>query len=368
MEDVKEKQIKETLENLDAKNFGIYYFILDTKGNPSAAIATIYEHVKVLNNLGYKAYILHEKNDYRIRANENGAGVADWLGEEYANLPHISLESQQLNVGAKDFIVIPEVFSNVMEQCKNFPSKRIVLCQSYEYIFELLPLGITWVDYGINDVITTSQKQADYVKQLFPNMNVHIIPVSIPEYFKPTDKMQKPIVSLFTRNQNDAHKIVKSFYAQYPIYRWVTFRELRSINNTSFAEAVAESCLAVWVDDIAGFGTFPIEAIESNTPVIGKIPNMIPEWMATKNEDGTLTLNENGVWTNDLLAIPELIATFLKLYLEDSIPENIINGMEASKGQYTRAKQEVKIQEVYSTLVEARKNEISEKLKLEKTN
>ena len=57
---------------------------------------------------------------------ENGAGVADWLGEEYANLPHISLESQQLNVGAKDFIVIPEVFSNVMEQCKNFPSKRIL--------------------------------------------------------------------------------------------------------------------------------------------------------------------------------------------------------------------------------------------------
>ena len=143
---------------------------------------------------------------------------------------------------------------------------------------------------------------------------------------------------------------------------------LKKFVNKDFAEAIAESCLAVWVDDIAGFGTFPIEAIECKTPVIGKIPNMIPEWMATKNEDGTLTLNENGVWTNDLLSIPELIATFLKLYLEDSIPENIINGMEASKGQYTRAKQEVKIQEVYSTLVEARKNEISEKLKLEKTN
>jgi hypothetical protein len=37
------------------------FFTLDTKGNPTAGIANIYEHVKLLNELGYNATILHEK-------------------------------------------------------------------------------------------------------------------------------------------------------------------------------------------------------------------------------------------------------------------------------------------------------------------
>ena len=28
-------------------------------------------------------------------------GIAEWLGEEYANLPHVSIESQQLTSGSR---------------------------------------------------------------------------------------------------------------------------------------------------------------------------------------------------------------------------------------------------------------------------
>ena len=31
--------------------------------------------------------------------------------------------------------------------------------------------------------------------------------------------------------------------------------------------------------NLSSFGTFPIECMKSNTPVIGKIPRMVPEWM-----------------------------------------------------------------------------------------
>ena len=37
------------------KDFGIYFFTLDTKGNPTAGVATIYEHVKILRELGFNA-------------------------------------------------------------------------------------------------------------------------------------------------------------------------------------------------------------------------------------------------------------------------------------------------------------------------
>lgn len=353
------KQIKTVLENLDNKNFTLYFFTLDTKGNPTAGIANIYEHVKVLNELGFKANILHEKNDYKLTADENGNGISEWLGEEYATLPHTSIESQQLNVTPADFIIIPEIFSNIMDQVKGFPCKKVVFSQSYDYLLELLPIGKRWnTDYGFNDVITTSVKQAQYLSNLFPSINTHVIPVSIPKYFTNSDKPKIPVVSILTRNQGEAAKIAKSFYLQYPIYKWVTFKELRGLPRKQFASELAKSCLAVWIDDTSGFGTFPLEAIECGTPVIGKMPNLIPEWMETKDENGNSNIRNNGVWTNTTINIPELIATYLKVWLEDAVPSDLTDGIKESQGLYTSEKQQESIASVYGGLLENRKTEL----------
>lgn len=356
-------QITEVINKLTNKDFTIYFFTLDTKGNPTAGIANIYDHVKHLNEQGYKAVILHEKNDYKLVGDENQNGVLDWLGEEYANIPHASIENQELNISPADFIIIPEIFANIMEQVKGFPCKKIVLSQSYDYLLELLPIGKRWnVDFGFNDVITTSQKQADYLKTLFPSINTHIVPVSIPSYFKDSDKPKTPIVTIHTRNQGEAAKIAKSFYLQYPVYKWITFKELRGLSRKDFASELSKSCLSVWIDDAAGFGTFPVEAMESNTVVIGKIPNMVPEWMEGKDEQGNPVIKNNGVWTNTTNNIPELIATYLKIWLEDSVPSELIENVKLSQGQYTTEKQGVAISEVYSTLTTDRILELQNNL------
>ncbi len=362
--------VSSVIEKLTNKDFSLYFFTLDTKGNPTAGIANIYEHVKVLNELGYKASILHEKNDYKLRADENGQGIAEWLGEAYANLPHVSIEGQELNISPADFIVIPEIFSNIMDQVKGFPCKKVVFSQSYDYLLELLPIGKRWnTDYGFNDVITTSEKQAEYLKTLFPSIQTQVVPVSIPSYFKDSDKPKVPVIAIHTRNQSDAAKIAKSFYLQFPVYKWVTFKELRGLPREQFATELAKSCLAVWIDDSAGFGTFPVEAIECNTPVIGKMPNLIPEWMETTDEQGTLVIKNNGVWTNTTLNIPELIATYLKVWLEDSVPTELTDGINESKGMYTSEKQVEAITKAYGSLQENRIAELKATLsKLEEAN
>lgn len=354
------QQVKGFIEKLENKDFSIYFFTLDTKGNPTAGIANIYEHVKVLNGLGYRAVILHEKNDYKLRADVNGMGIADWLGEEYAALPHVSIEGQNLDITPADFIVIPEVFSNIMDQIKAFPCRKIVLAQSYDYLLELLPIGKRWdFDYGFTHFITTSMKQAQYVGSLFPNMRGYIVPVSIPSYFQNSDKPKIPVVSILTRNPGDAAKISKSFYLQYPIYKWVTFKELRGLSRQQFADELGKSCLAVWVDDASGFGTFPLEAFECQTPVIGKIPNMVPEWMETKDENGQAMIQNNGIWTNTTLNISELIATYLKVWLEDNVPFDLLETMKASSGKYTSENQQVILEGVYKQLVGERIEEFN---------
>lgn len=352
--------VLEMLNKIDNKDFGLYFFTLDTKGNPVASVATIYDIVKALTELGYKAHILHEKNDYH--------GVGEWLGEGFTELPHVSIEEQELNLNSLDYIIIPEIFSNVMEQVKTFPCKKIILSQSYAYILELLGVGKRWdVDYGFNEVITTSDTQADYVKGLFPSVNTHIIPPSIPEYFKPSDKLKKPIVSILTRDQSTAVKIAKTFYLQNPLYRWVTFRELRGLPKETFAKELGESCLAVWVDDVSGFGTFPLEAMNCDTPVIGKIPDMVPEWMeeVTNKTTGEVNLINNGIWTNDALAIPNLISQYMRAWLEDSVPQEIMDGIAKSKDQYTTEGQKEKVKLVFESLVANRRSEVEALLNTE---
>lgn len=358
-------QLKEVIGNLENKNFRMYFFTLDTKGNPTAGIANIYEHVKMLNELGYNACILHEKNDYKLRGDENGNGVGDWLGEEYAQLPHASIEGQELLITPSDFIIIPEIFSNIMEQVKGFPCKKIVFSQSYDYLLELLGVGKRWdFDFGFNDVITTSKKQATYIKSLFPSIRTQVVPVSIPSYFKPSGKPKTPVVAVLTRNAGDAAKLAKSFYLQYPIYKWVTFKELRGLSRENFATQLEKCCLAVWIDDQSGFGTFPLEAIECNTPVIGKMPNMIPEWMENVDENGEISVKNNGVWTNTTINIPELIATYLKIWLEDAVPTDLLDAMAETRGQYSVENQKQILEDVYSGIFENRTSEL--KITLEK--
>ena len=54
-EKTQEEQVALLLNQLDNKDFAFYFFTLDTLGNPVAGVANIYEHVKTLNDLGYKA-------------------------------------------------------------------------------------------------------------------------------------------------------------------------------------------------------------------------------------------------------------------------------------------------------------------------
>lgn len=364
---VQKEFVEGILTKLENKDFGLYFFTLDTRGNATAGIANIYEHVKLLRELGYNAHILHEKNDYKLRGDAEGMGIAEWLGEEYAQLPHVSIETQGLNISAEDFLIVPEIFANVMDQAKKFPCKKIVLSQNYDYLLELLPLGRRWSDYGFNDVITTSQRQADYIASLFPSTRSQVIPVSIPEYFKASDKPKIPVVTICARDQGAAAKIAKMFYLQYPLYKWITFKELRNLSREQFAKELGKSCLGVWLDDAAGFGTFPLEAMQSDTPVIGKMPNMIPEWMEETDEAGNANIKNNGVWTNTHLNIPELIATYLKVWLEDSVPEDLVAGIESSKNVYTSAKQKEKVEEVYGSLIEGRKKELNNTIKVLET-
>ena len=345
MEIEKIEKIEQSIENLKNKTSRIYFLVQDTKGNPKASIAYTYEIANVLFKKGYNVIVIHESKEY--------TGVSEWLGEEFMQIPHESIEGQKLSISPEDFIVVPELYGHVMDQLKNFPCGKIVLCQAYDHMLETLPPGATWQQYGFAKVITTSEQQKTYIKEIMRNASVDVIEPILSKHFTKKDKPSKPIISIHTREPRNTAKIIKSFYLKYPQFRWVTFRDMRGIKQEDFAKFLKDSFVSVWVDDESGFGTFPLESMASRTPIIGKVPNMKPEWME----------ETNGIWTFQFNEIIDIIANFTQNWLEDNISEELYNNMESTGKKYQDTELfNANVASTFSEYFESRKTMFSEQL------
>lgn len=344
--DDKVVKIKKSLENLNSKNFTIFIFS-PSVGGPSGGIGVLYQHAKVLKELNYNVKILTEKNDYK--------NPEEWLGDKYSGIEHVSLESTKLQVSPEDFLILPEGYAGVLGiQTKSLSCRKIVLCQSWIYILGNLMPGQKWSDEstGLKNTIVVAEPLKKYIETIFGenDQRIKVCRQYIDEdIFYPSKKPQKPIIVLSSRDQMQSLNLIKHFYLKYPQYRWISFKEMRGLNRDEFAETLRESCLGVWLDKIAGFGTFPIECAKSDVPVIALIPDITPEY-ATET---------SCIWTNELLSIPDLIGNFVKLYLEDSIPEEISKGTKELALKYSEDDGKKEIERTYRELVNERRDEFS---------
>ena len=317
MENSIEEKVKQSISTLRNKQSRIYLLVQDTKGNARASVRYMYQMGKTLKENGFNPIILHEKADY--------AGVIAWLDDSYMELPHQSIEGQNLEISPEDFLVIPEVFGYVMDQVKQLPCAKIVLTQSYSYMLETLQPGQTWSQFGFMKCITTNHKQKEYIEKVMRSCSFDILEPYISEVFEPKLLPAMPIVGIHTKDQSDAVNLIKTFYLKFPQYRWFTFRDLRGLSEVEFANSLKDCFVSVWVDNESGFGTFPLESMKSNVPVIGKIPNLPPSWM---NE-------ENGIWITDQTLLADVIADFIQNWLEDNIKPEIYDEMKKTSEQFS---------------------------------
>jgi len=327
MEQEKLKKLEQSIEILKNKSSRIYFMVQDTKGNAKASIAYIYEMAMVLSKNGYRPIMLHEKPEY--------FGVGNWLGEEYmTELPHRSIEGTSLEIAPEDFIVIPEIYGFVMDQITKLPCGKVVLSQAYDHIFETLQPGQSWSQLGFLKCLTTSEKQKEYLENVMRNVSFDVISPVISDKFKKQEFHPKTIVTVHTREHRDTVNLIKTFYTKFPQYRWITFRDLRGLSIEEFSKAMDESFVSVWVDPTSSFGTYPLESMKKGVPVIGLVPNLVPEWM---NED-------NGIWINNQNMIVDVIADFVQNWLEDNINPDLYINMEKTIENYTN-------QEVFESTV-----------------
>lgn len=339
------EKIKLSIETLRNKKSKIYFLVQDTKGNAKASVRYIYQMAKTLNDTGFNPIILHEKEDY--------TGVGEWLGEEYTKLNHSSIEDKGLEISPEDFLVLPEIYGFVMDQVKTLPCAKIVLSQQYDAIVDTLQPGQSWNNFGFYKCITTSGKQKEYLEKIMRKSSFEIVRPYITNTFKPNSKPPMPIIGVHTKDQSDTVNLIKTFYLRFPQYRWFTFRDLRGLSEKEFAKSLSECFLSVWIDDKSSFGTFPLESMACSVPVIGKIPNMNPEWMS----------EDNGIWIQDQTLLIDFVADFIQNWLEDNINPDMYENMKTTISQYTdKDKFEKEVEDLFSKFLNDRADSFEEQL------
>jgi hypothetical protein len=338
-------KLEKSIQNMKDKSSRIYFLVQDTKGNARASVRYIYQMAMALKNNGFNSIILHEKPEY--------FGVSSWLDEEYMKLPHNAIEGTNLAISPEDIIVIPEIYGFVMDQISNLPCGKVVLCQAYDHIFETLNPGDTWTKLGFYKCITTSDRQKEIIESMMRGLSVDVVSPFISEVFEKQKFPPKTIISVHSRDQRETVNMIKAFYAKFPQYRWITFRDMRGLSELEFANAMKESFCSVWLDSTSAFGTYPLESFKMGIPVIGLVPNLQPEWM---NEN-------NGIWINNQNMIVDVVADFIQNWLEDNISPVVFEEMEKTISEISNEyKFESDVVTLFNNMINTRLTSFEEQL------
>lgn len=338
----KEEQLQKidgVLDKLNKKDFNVYFMVIDTKGNTSGSIEYLYQLAYKLMKMGYKttmAYVdITEKDKY--------VGPFDWLDKKYEEIPYVNVKDTNVMFGPEDFIFIPEILSDVIFETKDkLNSKKILVVNDYKRMADFFPVMTDFASCGIHDCITTTERQKGMILKMFPGLNVSVVSPAIENKFRPYDGPKKLMINVVSRNPSDRNRITKEFYWKYPIYRWVSFRDLRSLNQDVMSDAFRDVDFTIWVDDNTEFGYSALEALKSGNIVLAKIPNNLSDWMET-GDDGELT--NACIWFRSIDEVPEMIASLIRSWTLDKIPTEIKDRYKLVENLYTNESQEATIKD-----------------------
>jgi len=397
----------QVLEALEGNKFNIYFFSPGIDG-PSGGMGVLFKQALILKEAGYNVTILYQPTvDKRATAqfrqaaaqqgktddqtiiffkhnprwmefslfetveNEKGVkeerSIVDFipLGEGTMRFSDGTVEeAQNLNLNTEDFLIIPEGFPNIMQETMHAPCKRIVLAQSWIYILNALAPGQKWNTFGITDAISVSDGITEYLSSIMPQVKVKQYSQSINrEIFNAPDNLSDkfPMIAYSAGRGQDSemkiNNVIRNFQEWYPQYKFFRFMKLNDLSRKEYAERLKSCCIALYTDDIAGFGTLPLEAMASGTHVVGWTPFGGKEYI-NKAEGEEL---HNGFWANngDVFNLSEVLGVAVDKWVNGELDgEELQEAYDKTLSRYTDEKENSRILDLYNEYKTERINEI----------
>ena len=105
-----------------------------------------------------------------------------------------------------------------------------------------------------------------------------------------------------------------------------------------FADALREGAITVWMDEVSDFGYSALEAAKSGSITLAKVPNTPTDWtfVHESNENGESNgLNPAFIWFDDLNRVPDMIASVVRTWTLDRIPNELYDNMKMAANDYS---------------------------------
>ncbi|MCZ0940595.1 MAG: glycosyltransferase [Caldilineaceae bacterium] len=232
----------------------IIYFSPDFP-QPSGGIKTLYRHVTRLVEMGFDAWIVHQKHPFR----------ATWHGYE---APTLWL-SERPSFTPEDVLVIPEVMHQVMQQTARFSGERVVIALSWSPTYWNLPAGQTWASFGIRRVMTKSPVIQEYLRWCMGLEATLISEFVTPERYYYKQATKRPKICYLTRKDRSAawlQQVLQAKGAPFTSFEWMPLREL---SEDEYARHLREATVYVTTNMQEGMNSSVLEAMACGCLVVG---------------------------------------------------------------------------------------------------
>lgn len=230
------------------------YYLCPDMDIPSGGINRIYRLAQVSSESGFSACVLHRKKGFR-----NQWAPYDPVFQYWEN-------GFTFNIG--DVVVIPESEPMAMQQLPN-SLKKVVLALDWSYIFENLPMGHRWTDYGICQVLTASRVVQDFITW---TMQLPVYRISPPVdherfYFGP---LKKKNTIAYMAHRNDHGEWIEKIFRQLPRqlseWNWIP---IKGMTVEAYSEVMRGAKIFVSTGLREGVPGPILEAMASGTIVVG---------------------------------------------------------------------------------------------------
>lgn len=312
------------------------FYYCPNMNTPSGGMGVLFKQAKILADNGYDVTLLYEGD---------GMFNPTWMEFSIAHIPKVRINGLgSLRIDSNDLLVIPEGFGNLIDSTKNMKCKRTVLAQSWIYIYTSMPQPKSWKESGIERVISVSQGISEYIQKYMPGIEIDQYKQSISPIFKSNlDKAFRVCFSSSRSNtqQMNTHALINIVKSTDKRLRNIQFVELKGMSKQQFANELADCAFCLYTDEIAGFGTLPLEAMACNTHVIGFSNIGNKEYVR----------DNNGFWcqNGDYHTLTDNIITELNRFLDgyeyDGLCLNEIN----TSLEYNEEQEKNRILEIFQT-------------------
>jgi hypothetical protein len=232
----------------------ILYFCPDEPVK-SAGIRILYRHVEVLQRHSFAAAILHRQPGFRMP--DMPAVTTRYLASPDA-------------FSDGDVVVIPEGYTDLMNDLKTRNLRRMVIALNWQYIYASLPNGLDWRSYGIERCLTHSPFIGDYVTWAM-GIPSHVFAWGIkPDfyYFDPAQKKRQ--AAFLKRKQRTMDEFIRVLYSRGPKFvQEITWVAMDDLAEADYARIIRQSSLFLNLSEAEGLPCSLLEAMRAGTLVAG---------------------------------------------------------------------------------------------------